>query len=141
MIVASEKSAPSWKEVLERAGGPALSKPLQEVMTGLENLGLAFRLDEDVLLFEPLRHLVPTSLSDRYTLQRCLNLYDAPTLKRICERLGIPSGSKPEIVAAIHDFLLGALPKVRLHAPLDEEETEVLNYLVAEGGYARSEER
>ena len=140
LLVTAEKQVVPWNYVLEMAGGPALSDALNAVMTGLENLGLAFRVGENVLLFDVLRHQVPVSLSDRYPLARCLNLYDAPTIKRICDRLSLPIGSKAENVEAIRDFLLGAQSGVRVNLPLDAEEKAVLEYLIQAGGYATAGE-
>jgi hypothetical protein len=128
----------AWERVLEAAGGPALDEALSAVMTRLEDLGLAFRLPGGVFLPSAIRNQVPASLPDRYTLTRCLNAYDAQTLKRIYHNLGLEGepGSNPEIIAAIRARLLPGDPGVHLRTPLDEEEVAVLEYLVQVGGWA-----
>src|SRR5262249_35610782 len=80
--VEGEKVIP-WCTLVDMAGGKALSSALGGVVERLEELGLAFRLDDGVFVPPAVRMQVPASLSDRYTLTRCLTAYDAPTLKRI----------------------------------------------------------
>ena len=82
------------------------------------------------------RQFVPASLSDRYTLERCLELYDAVSLKRICDTLELPQDTKPVNVAAVKKRLLGDAARLNLPRPLTEDEVSVLEYVVQSGGSA-----
>ncbi len=129
----------SWECVVTAAGGPSLTAALSAVMTRLENLGLAFRMPGGgVYLPEPVRSQIPASLPDRYTLARCLQAYDAPTLKRIYHNLGLEGepGPKPTIIEAIRRHLLPGDSGLHLSQPLDKEEVAVLEYLAQVGGWA-----
>ena len=91
-----------WPELLEAAGGGDLSDALNGVAARLEALGLAFRVwgndpnspPKGMFLPNSARQFIPASLSDRYTLERCLDQYDAVSLKRICDTLGLPTTPK-----------------------------------------------
>jgi hypothetical protein len=124
----------SWRSVLEAAGGPNLGAPLGAVLAGLENLGLAFRVGDSVLLVDAVRHQVPRSLSDHYTVRGCLQSYDAPTLRTIAERLGADGGTKAENVEAIARRLLHSNKALFGQTPLGPEEQAALDYIVQAGG-------
>ena len=82
------------------------------------------------------RQFVPASLSDRYTLERCLEQYDAVSLKRICDTLGLPQDTKTVNVKAIKTHLLENGAGLRLKRPLNAQEVAVLEYIVQSGGAA-----
>ena len=126
----------TWDKLLEMAGDTSLNDALSAVMTRLEELGLAFRVGNNVLLPDPVRSYVPASLSDRYTLERCLDQYDAVSLKRICATLGLPQDTKPVNVRAIKSLLLENGNIARLQKPLTEEEVAVLEFIIQSNGDA-----
>ena len=177
----------AWDALLRAAGGgPELSARLITLMSRLEELGLAFRVQNRQAQSKPpsdrktaasgakaaksagetasdssseqnahgaaggeetavptgvwmpnsARQFVPASLSDRYTLERCLELYDAVSLKRICDTLGLPQDTKPVNVAAVKKLLMGDGVKLHLPRPLTEDEINVLEYVVQQGGSA-----
>jgi hypothetical protein len=136
MIGLDSRSVLPWKALLDAAGGQNLDEHIRPVLTGLENLGLSVRTGESVIVPEAIRHQVPTSLSDRYTVAGCLNNYDAPTVRGIAERLGTGGGTKPENIQAIVRRLLFAEEGTFGEAPLDAEERDVLEYVVQSGGAA-----
>lgn len=127
-----------WEMVVEAAGGSGLSEALSEVLTQLEDLGLAFRMGEGVFLPEAVRMHVPASLPDRHPLARCLQAYDVLTLRRLCDRLGLQpeSETKADVIDAIRAHLLDSKTGLRLVCPLDDEERAVLEYLVQMNGVA-----
>ena len=126
----------SWEKLLEMAGGPALNDAISAVMSRLEELGLAFRVGNNVLLPDPARSYVPASLSDRYTLERCLEQYDAVSLKRICATLGLPQDTKPLNIRAIKAVLLEHNGISRMKKPLTEDEVAVLEFIMQSNGDA-----
>ena len=136
MLATETKQAVSWRSVVEAAGGASLERPLGEVLAGLERLGLALRSGDTVHLPDMVRHQVPTSLSDHYTLSGCLNGYDAQTLKQIARRLGTAGDTKADCVVAIAHRLLSVNKGVTGALPIDPEEQEVLDYLIQSGGGA-----
>src|SRR5205814_1594375 len=115
---------------------------LTGVVERLEELGLAFRLDEGVFVPGAVRMQVPASLSDRFTLSRCLTSYDAPTVKRICDTLGLrpEPDTKTVCIVAIIDFLLEEGQGTRLVERLDRQEQAVLDYMIQNGGTASATE-
>jgi hypothetical protein len=139
-ILASEErnQIRPWERVLDIAGGKALAHALIPVIARLEEMGLAFRLSNGLFVPESVALHIPTSLSDRHTVVRLLNVYDAPTLKRICDRLGLDpgEGTNAAIIEAIRHFLLDVDPAVRKSVRLDEEQVDVLEYLIQSGGAA-----
>ncbi len=124
----------SWHRLLEAAGGAALSESLHQVVAGLEQLGLAFNMDRGILMPDAVQDYVPASLPDRYSLVRCLNNYDAMSLKRICDNLGLPSDTKGRNIDAIRSALMDHGPGLHLNRPLNTQERAVLEYLVQNGG-------
>jgi hypothetical protein len=123
-----------WRDLTEAAGGPNLLEALREVVSYLEELGLAFAMEQGVFMPEAVRNYVPASLPDRYTLVRCLNNYDAMSLKRICENLGLPADTKGINIEAIRSALLDRGPGLHLNRPLDAQERAVLEFLVQSNG-------
>lgn len=136
MVSQETGSGLSWKRVVDAAGGAELEPALIRVMHGLTRLGLAFRIGPNVFVPDAVRHQIPQSLSDRYTLERLLNQYDAPAVKRITEKLGFRVGTKMHNIQAILNALLppNALPTV--NPPLTEDERRVLEYVIQVGGDA-----
>jgi hypothetical protein len=123
-----------WQDLIAVAGGPALSDSLREVVSYLEDLGLVFTTQRGVFMPEAVTHYVPASLSARYTLVRCLNTYDAMSLKRLCENLGLPADTKGSNIEAIRAALMDHGPGLHLNRPLDAQERAVLEFLVQNGG-------
>ena len=143
LLGAENEQVMAWPSLLAAAGGADLSDALQRVAARLEDLGLAFRLfgkdtqtPAGMFLPAAVRQFVPASLSDRYTLERCLDQYDAISLKRICDVLGLPPETKTVNVKAIKTHLLANGPGLKLKRPLTAEEVDVLEYLVQSGGAA-----
>lgn len=126
----------SWKSVVEAAGGKGLDQALGEVLRGLEDLGLSIRIGDSVVLSEAVRHQVPTSLSDHYTVAGCLQSYDAPTLRKMAERFGTGGGTKAENIDAIARRLLFAGTGTFGALSLSPEEKDVLDYIIQSGGGA-----
>ena len=140
MLSLDGRQSVAWRAVVDAAGGPAISEPLSAVLDGIERLGLAFRAGDQVLLLESMRHQVPTSLADNYSVSGCLHNYDAPTLRRIAEGLGTGGGTKAENIDAIARRLLYADEEMFGPIQLDREEVSVLNYIVQSGGGATAVE-
>ncbi|MCW3097676.1 MAG: DNA-binding protein [Chthonomonadaceae bacterium] len=136
MVSQETRSALAWKRVVEAVGGSGLEPALNHVMDGLTRLGLAFRIGPNVFIPDAVRHQIPQSLSDRCTLERLLNLYDAPALKRITENLGFRSGTKTNNIEAILIGLMGPNALAHLKSPLTEDEVRVLEYIIQVGGDA-----
>ncbi len=136
ILTIDKRHAASWRAVVEAAGGPSLDRVLDEVMGGLEALGLALRFGETVLLPDLVRHQVPTSLADHYTVSGCLEAYDAATLRQMAERLGTGGSTKVENVEAISRRLLYAGEGTFGTIALSQQEQDVLDYLIEFGGGA-----
>ena len=147
-------------------GDANLSDALEAVLIRLEELGLAFGVQGpvrnevkevkqdnkenrkkedrketkrpvlDVFMPGAVRPFVPASLSDRYTLERCLEQYDANSIKRICDRLGLPQDTKIVNIQAIKQHLMLHGAGLQLKHPLTAEEVDVLEYVVQAGGAA-----
>ncbi|HLK56479.1 MAG TPA: helicase-associated domain-containing protein [Chthonomonadaceae bacterium] len=127
-----------WRALVEMAGGSGLEPVLSAVMTRLEDLGLAFRVGVEVFVPDTVRYQVPASLSDRHSLPRLLNMYDAAAVKRIVDNLSLhpPQSTKPVNIEAISKLLLESGEELSRRVPLTQEELEVVMYLVQAGGSA-----
>jgi hypothetical protein len=136
MVSQESHTGLSWKQIVDSAGGKELEPALIHVMDGLTRLGLAFRIGPQVFLPDAVRIQIPQSLSDRYTLNRLLGMYDAPALKRITENLGLRAGTKANNLEAITNALMGPNGLANLNTPLTEEEVRVLEYVIQVGGDA-----
>ena len=136
IIVSQETGAGlTWKRLVQAVGGE-LEPALNHVMNGLTRLGLAFRVGPNVFVPDAVRHQIPQSLSDRYTLERLLNFYDAPALKRITENLGFRSGTKANNTEVVLNALLAGNSLSQLKVPLTDDERRVLDYIIQVGGDA-----
>ncbi len=136
VLAVSSSTAFSWKSVLEAAGGQWLDESMTVVLAGLEDLGLAVRIGDAVHVVESVRHQVPTSLADHYTLRGCLQGYDAPTLRHIAHTVGVDAGNKTENVDAIARRLLSSGNEQSQRLRMGSEEQAVLDYIVQSGGAA-----
>ena len=136
MVSQESGSGLTWRRVVDAVGGTELESALNRVLAGLTRLGLVFRIGHNVFVPDAVRHQIPQSLSDRYTLERLLNMYDAPALKRITENLGFRSGTKATNIEAILTALLPRNALVNLQHPLTDDERRVLEYLIQVGGDA-----
>ena len=128
----------TWQTLLERAGGFDAEEDLARVMGELESIGVAFRHGIYIYVPEAVRHNTPPSLADRYSAMRLLNTYDAPTLRRICSKLGLEGefSTKTANVGQIMKALEGSLQHLRFNPPLTQPELDVLQYMVRNGGAA-----
>ncbi len=136
MVSQETASGLTWRRVVDAVGSTDLEPALGRVLAGLTRLGLAFRVGQNVFVPDAVRHQIPQSLSDRYTLERLLTMYDAPALKRVTENLGFRSGTKANNVEAILKALLAPNALVQLGTPLTIDERRVLEYLIQVGGDA-----
>ena len=128
-----------WPKIEQAAGGNGLKDALETLVAGLEDWALAFRVEDGVFMPDNVKPHVPISLPDRYTLERCLDTYDAQTVKRIVSKLKLtPNGAtKPINIAAIKANLLdGGGEGLKLADPLNSEEISALEHLVMLGGAA-----
>ena len=127
-----------WPKIEQAAGGKGLRESLETILAGLEDWGLAFRVEGGVFLPDLVKQHVPVSLPDRYTLEKCLEGYDAQSVKRIVRKLELkPNGETKAInIAAIKDALLDGEAGLKLNCPLNEEEIAALEHLVTLGGAA-----
>jgi len=130
----------AWRTVIDAAGGPKLEDSLSLVLTGLEDLGLALRSGDSVLLLDSVRHQVPRSLSDHYRITSCLQSYDAPTLRGMAERLGVNAGTKSANIEGIANRLLHSDGRSLPGAAEGSEERAVIDYIVQSGGAASAVE-
>lgn len=126
----------SWQRVVDTAGGKELEPALIRVLEGLTRLGLAFRMGSNVFIPDLVRHQIPQSLSDRYTLERLLHQYDAPALKRIVDSIGGRASTKVNNIQTIRDTLLNREALATLNPPLTPDESRVLTYIIQNGGDA-----
>ncbi len=128
----------TWQKLVELAGGPEVEAGLIEPMKKLEALGLAFRLGNSVFVPETVLHVAPASLSDRYTLARLLNVYDAPAIRRIADNLGLELNNTPKSVniEQISKKLFEGAKQHRFSPTLSQEEVEVLDFMLQMGGSA-----
>ena len=127
-----------WRSIEDAAGGPSLRPALEAILVGLEDWGLAFPAVGGVLLPEIIKQHVPISLPDRYTLVKCLDTYDAQSIKRIVRKLELqpPAETKAVNIEAIRANLLDNPSGLKLNCPLDADEIAALEHLVALGGAA-----
>ena len=123
-----------WQEILDAVGGSSLASAIRGVVSNLEGLGLAFAADSGIYVPQEVKSHVPASLPDRYSLVRCLNNYDAISIKRICENLGVPTDTKGVNIEVIRHALMERGPALRLNRPLDNQEQAVLEFMVQNGG-------
>ncbi len=128
----------TWQKLLEMAGGPDADQDVSRVMSELEDLGLAIRYGVTLLVPEAVRRQTPASLADRYSAMRLLNAYDAPTIRTICDRLGLQGDftTKTANINHILRALSSSIPHLRFNPPLTAEELAVLEYMVKNGGSA-----
>ena len=128
----------TWTKLVEMAGGASAESAINGVAEHLEELGLMYRLGATVFVPDTVRHVTPASLSDRYTLARLLNSYDAPAIRRIVYKLGLEHEhtTKSSNIEVVSSHLLTALPALRLNTPLSETEIGVLEFLMQNGGSA-----
>ena len=135
---ADSKQVIRWPKIEQAAGGKGLKDALETLVAGLEDWGLAFRVEGGVFMPDGVKQHVPISLPDRYTLEKCLETYDAQTVKRIVTKLQLePNGAtKPINIAAIKAHLLDGEGGLKLADPLNAEEVSALEHLVMLGGAA-----
>ena len=134
----SSKQVILWPKIEQAAGGKGLRDALETLVAGLEDWALAFRVEGGVFMPDGVKQHVPISLPDRYTLEKCLENYDAQTVKRIVSKLELtPNGAtKPINIAAIKAHLLDGGGGLKLACPLTSEEVAALEHLVMLGGAA-----
>ncbi len=127
-----------WPKIEQAAGGKGLRDALGTLVAGLEEIALAFRVEGGVFMPDAVKAHIPISLPDRYTLEKCLEGYDAQSVKRIVSKLDLkPDGAtKPINIAAIKAHLLDGEGGLKLAKPLDAEEIAALEHLVMLGGAA-----
>ncbi len=140
-LVGAENVLVTWKKLAELTGVDDPKTTLHETIEGLTDKGLAFRRDKGVLLGNGVQQQIPVSPSDRYRLAQLLNNYDALAVKTVREALGIEpvKDTKADNIERISAVLL-APDGVRLAKPLDEQEQEVLDFIVNAGGSAMAGE-
>ncbi len=136
LMITEIGQAMAWDKLLEMAGGQSVELAVSATLSRLEELGLAFRVGAQALLPDAARSYIPASLSDRYTLERCLDQYDAQSLKRICATLGLPQETKPLNVRAIKSYLMEHARTMSFKNPLTEDEVAVLEFMVQSNGDA-----
>lgn len=136
MVTQQSGSQLSWKSVVDTIGSKTLEPALSRVLEGLTSLGLAFRVGPNVFIPDFIRMQIPQSLSDRCTLERLLNQYDAPALKRIVDNLGGSGSTRVNNMQTILKLLLTPNALTTLKPPLNETEIEVLEYVIQNGGDA-----
>ena len=127
-----------WPRIEQAAGGKGARAALETIVAGLEEAGLAFRVEGGVFMPDAVKQHIPVSLPDRYTLAKCLETYDAQSVKRIVSKLELkPNGETKAInIAAIKAHLLDGEGGLKLACPLDAEEISALEHLVMLGGAA-----
>ncbi len=109
---------------------------INDILQTLQLRGLLF-LDEDhIYLPAAVRYRVPIPFSELHSLEKELSGYDAITLRRICHNLEIDAGhgTRPECVRKITAHLLESHQFQKLIRPLNDQEVEVLNYIIQLGG-------
>lgn len=133
---ASSQGNLRWASLLEAAGGKDLDETLRRVAVNVENLGLAFLIDDTVFMPDCVRSQVPISLPDQYTLDKCLNAYDNQAIKRVYSNLGLGNdpGTKQQAIDAIRKHLLSPEIGKDLARPFDKAEIAVLEFLTTVGG-------
>lgn len=151
----------AFSSLVERAGGPQLAQSLDEVLDDLEMKALAFRgpgvgaptstpgkpesppaATYSVFLPARVRAQIPSTISDRYTLPRCLQQLDLVALKRVRDslRLTTDRDSKTACAGAIQEWYVEVAPNFADALRLTPEERSVVDYLVRAGGAALATE-
>lgn len=130
-------------EVIENGTQP---EKVQEALDGLYELALLLLDDDNILLPTEVERLVPVGIAEKTTLSRGLSKYDAAGLKRICERLNLPQGTKVVNTHQITNFYLQnskpastGQPATGLFAILDQlpvQERAIYDYILANNGAA-----
>lgn len=140
-LVTSDGGITSWKKLAEQTGLPDPKTALNEVIEGLTDHGLAYRREKGVILGQGVQQQVPVSPSDRYTVLQLLSNYDAVAVRTVRDTLGLPATqeTKANNIERICEVLL-APGGVKLPTPLDEQEQEVLDFIVSAGGSAMAGE-
>ena len=139
LVVLEPPQAIPWRLVM-----PSLSttnaEVVSETLDSLADIGLAFRTGGTVFIPEQLRSVVPVSMSARYTLDKCLNAYDANTIKRLAGNHGYGASNKSQSVEDIKRILQDDFKLAKALSELSKEELDILNYLLNEQGYATPDE-
>ena len=132
------KSTIGWQCIEDIAGGGDLRTALEQTAEGLEDWGAGVPLFQRPFPAGDRESAGSRVPARRYSLRRCLENYDAQTVKRIVRKLELaPSGETKAInIEAVAEHLLGNAPGLKLHTPLDEEELQTLEYLATLGGAA-----
>ncbi len=129
----------TWSNLVEMAGGgEGVETSLDSIADQLETLGLMFRVGSSVYVPDTVRHMTPASLSDRYTIARLLNMYDAPAIRRVVYKLGLEAENttKSSNIDVVRNYLLESLPSLRLNPPLSDAELGAIEFLIRNGGSA-----
>lgn len=140
-LVISDGAVTSWNKLAELTGLSDPQTALSDVIEGLVDHGLAFRRGKGMILAQVVQQQVPVSPSDRYTVPQLLNNYDAVAVRTVRDALNLPASqeTKANNIERICEVLL-APGGVKLPTPLDEQEQEVLEFIIAAGGSAMAGE-
>ncbi len=129
----SEGVAP-FEKVVKAGGSDSLAEAFRQILDQLTDQGLAFLYRRDIYVPDAVQRHIPVSLSDRYTLARSLEMYDAASLKRIRDNLGL-SRDLTVKAAVINGILTALLGDAAVHIrSLPAADREVLDYVLQHGG-------
>ena len=110
-----------------------------QTLDSLADLGLAFRTADLIYIPEQIKTILPIPISSRLDIDRCLNAYDAVTLKRLATNLGCASSTKSQNIEDIKRTLFSQSKLSNLLSALSSEELAVMNYLLANDSYGYPE--
>ncbi len=132
----------AWKRVVEHCGGAEIEPVLVKVAEGLADLGLALHQGSEVYLQPNLETVVPTSLSERFTVEKCLQNLDAQSVQRMAGNLGVTvvKPTKVNHVKGICDFLHAPDLLQKLENILTPEDMGIVEYICNHGGSVPAED-
>ncbi len=131
-----------WEQVVEHLGGKRIEPILREVIAELADMGIAILSNTQVHLQSGLEGYLPVSLSDRYSLEKCLQEYSAQAVLMLAERYDLPVAkpTKANHIQALSKNLLSPNIHNIVRILLTPEAKTVLEYILLCGGSVPAEE-
>jgi len=132
----------AWKRLVEHIGGAEVEPILLKTVGELTDFGLAILYEKEVYLQNGIEEVVPSTLSERYQLESCLNNHDAQSVQKIAANLGVKvvKPLKANHVKGICEILLAPDIKERLTSLLSPEDRDLLEYIRLNDGSVPADE-
>lgn len=138
VLAHARTGAVTWDIFRDQVLETGSEAPMLRILEQLEMDGLVLRLQDVLYVPDAVRHMVGTSVANQFTVEQCLQAYDAPTIRRMCDNLKLrpTETTKQAGVVAIVDALLHRTVETLARLALSSQEEEVLKYVLASGGDA-----